>query len=674
MRKKLVLSVVMAMVMTCISFPKTKAESYTASVDIDTTYQTIEGFGAAIAWYNNYLTTHINKNELYKALFYDSGLDILRIRNQYRNSTNFGYDDMEIVEYAKIINPELKVFLSSWSPPEDLKKDGVMNGGTLAKEDGSFVYDKFADYWYNSLVAYRNKGIIPDYISIQNEPEYEDSDWETCIFKPTESSEYPSYGKALDAVYNKIKDLPDLPKILGVEAAGIMNNTVQNYAENMDLSQVYGIAHHLYNGGDGYNPDSFNNIFESLANDFADKPRFMTEFDYGTPFTTAELIHNSLVVEGVSGYFYWDLIWENSQRPLVFVENPMNKSEWTTEEGYILSDFYPIMQQYAKFTDPGYKRVDASCSSDNVKISAFVSPDESKLTMILINKASSENTVTLDLNGYSSNESVVYRTLSNGTEEFKKVGSLSGNTVTLPAQSVVTVALGVDDEGSTPPPLPTPTPKPDSRSAFDLIQAEDYNSMSGVQYEVISDDGNKTVGYIEGGDHICFEGVDFGTGATGFEARVSSAESGGKIEIRLDELYGTTVASIPVSGTGDWNEYVDITASVEGLEGEHDLYLFFSGDDGYLFNIDSFVFTGGTATNPTPTPSKVIIGDVDGNGSFNSIDFGYMRQYMLGMIKEFSGENGMSAADVDGNNEVNSLDFGYMRKYLLGKISKFPRK
>ena len=196
--------------------------------------------------------------------------------------------------------------------------------------------------------------------------------------------------------------------------------------------------------------------------------------------------------------------------------------------------------------------------------------------------------------------------------------------------------------------------------------------MSGVQCEVIDDNGNKTVGYIEGGDHICFKGVDFGTGATGFEARVSSANSGGKIEIRLGELYGPTVATIPVTGSGSWSSYKDIKASVSGLTGKHDLYLFFSGESGYLFNIDSFVFTGGIAVTPTPTVPKVKVGDVSGDGSFNSIDFGYMRQYMLGMISKFPSANGSIAADVDGNGSVNSIDFGYMRQHLLGMINKFP--
>ena len=668
-RKKLILSILLSMLLTFMSFPNINAANYTATVDISKTYQTLEGFGAAIAWYNDYLTTHPNKNDLYRILFYDLGLDILRLRNQYRNSSNFGYDDMEIVKYGKIMNPNLKILLSSWSPPSDLKKNGVMNGGTLAKENGAFVYDKFAEYWYNSLVAYRAKGIIPDYISIQNEPEYESGDWETCIFRDTETSDYPSYAKALDAVYDRIKDLPDMPKILGVESAGIMNNTVQNYARYMDLSKVYGIAHHLYNGGDAYNPDSFNDIFRSLARDFADKPLFMTEYDYGTPFTTAELIHNSLVVEGVSAYFYWDLIWENQQRPLVFIEVPRDPKQWTTSEGYIISDFYYIIQQYAKFTDPGYKRVDVSCSANDVKISGFISPDKSKLTLILINKASYENTVSLDLKGYSSDKSVVYRTIPDGTERFKNVGSVSGNTVTLPAKSVVTVAFGVSDEPQIPPTLPTPTPKPESRSAYKIIQAENYNKMSGIQCETISDDGNKNVAYIEGGDYIMFKGVDFGTGATGFEASVASAESGGTIELRLDELYGPSLAKIPVSGTGDWHNYKTIKADVEGFEGKHDLYLFFSGGGGYLFNIDWFVFTGGEAGDP-----DVVIGDVNGDGYFDSLDFGLVRKYLTGKIKEFPYEHAMVAGDVNGDGYLDSLDFASMRMHLLGKIKKFPKE
>lgn len=65
-------------------------------------------------------------------------------------------------------------------------------------------------------------------------------------------------------------------------------------------------------------------------------------------------------------------------------------------------------------------------------------------------------------------------------------------------------------------------------------------------------------------------------------------------------------------------------------------------------------------------------GDVDGNGEVNSIDFGYLRQYILRIIKELPSEDGLKAADVNGDGKVNSLDFANMQLYLLGKIGKFP--
>lgn len=73
------------------------------------------------------------------------------------------------------------------------------------------------------------------------------------------------------------------------------------------------------------------------------------------------------------------------------------------------------------------------------------------------------------------------------------------------------------------------------------------------------------------------------------------------------------------------------------------------------------------STTPTPTGTSTI-GDVDGNGNVNSIDFGYMRKYLLGLITEFpAGKAGVKAADIDGNGAFNSIDFGHMRNFLIGK-------
>ncbi len=72
---------------------------------------------------------------------------------------------------------------------------------------------------------------------------------------------------------------------------------------------------------------------------------------------------------------------------------------------------------------------------------------------------------------------------------------------------------------------------------------------------------------------------------------------------------------------------------------------------------------------PIPTNHNIVKGDVDGNGTVNSIDFGYMRRYLLGLINQFPTDDpnvGYMGADIDGGGTVNSIDFGYLRQILLG--------
>jgi len=78
-----------------------------------------------------------------------------------------------------------------------------------------------------------------------------------------------------------------------------------------------------------------------------------------------------------------------------------------------------------------------------------------------------------------------------------------------------------------------------------------------------------------------------------------------------------------------------------------------------------------TKIPPTPTPSSgnVIKGDLDGDGKVNSIDFGLLRQLILGMIKSpplsSPDYNWTDAADINGDGKYNSLDFGFLKMILL---------
>lgn len=80
----------------------------------------------------------------------------------------------------------------------------------------------------------------------------------------------------------------------------------------------------------------------------------------------------------------------------------------------------------------------------------------------------------------------------------------------------------------------------------------------------------------------------------------------------------------------------------------------------------------GFEPSPTPPQGETVIGDVNGDDNINSIDYGYLKMYLLGKIKEFPTDNGLKAADVNGDGSINSIDFAYMKSYLLGKIKEFP--
>ncbi len=130
-------------------------------------------------------------------------------------------------------------------------------------------------------------------------------------------------------------------------------------------------------------------------------------------------------------------------------------------------------------------------------------------------------------------------------------------------------------------------------------EAETICWESGVKTEKCSE-GGMDVCNIENGDWIKVKGVDFGSGAASFEARVASATNGGNIELRLDSENGKLVGTCAVTGTGGWQTWITKTCNVSGATGVHDLYLKFTGGSGYLFNFNWWKFTG-TGVTPGQT-------------------------------------------------------------------------
>jgi hypothetical protein len=130
-------------------------------------------------------------------------------------------------------------------------------------------------------------------------------------------------------------------------------------------------------------------------------------------------------------------------------------------------------------------------------------------------------------------------------------------------------------------------------------QAEHFSTQSGTQAASHSGaEGGTSVGFIDNGDWIAFQPYALG-GVNRFTARVSSAGSGGTIEIRTGSPTGTLVGSVQVAPTGSWDTFTTVTTSLSGAPaGTTTVYLVFAGGSGYLLDVDAFTFDNETVTPP----------------------------------------------------------------------------
>lgn len=152
----------------------------------------------------------------------------------------------------------------------------------------------------------------------------------------------------------------------------------------------------------------------------------------------------------------------------------------------------------------------------------------------------------------------------------------------------------------------------------DKIEAESFTTSEGAEAETnesLSGGGN--VGYVTNGTWIMFEGLNF----TGEENRIDIAaagSTGGNVEFRIGAADGTLIGTAVIEGTEGWSDYQIYSANIEAISGVNDLYLVFTGGDGYLFNVDYFILTSGSipvftlTTEVEPAEAGVVVRDFEG--------------------------------------------------------------
>jgi O-glycosyl hydrolase len=196
----------------------------------------------------------------------------------------------------------------------------------------------------------------------------------------------------------------------------------------------------MYGGGTWNEPDTHLSNMATFVSGYGYKPLFMTEYvhlndipSFDDGWKLAWHVYNALYHLNVSSYYYWTL-FRNGAGGMVGVQS-------TTD--YEPRDVYRFFKAYTHFTDPNWYLLDTSVSgygSDNLRMSAFKNPTNDELTVVILNKSSTSESITLDLSGCTATGSEVYR--SSETEDWEYTGTFS-NPVTLPEYSITTIAFDV---------------------------------------------------------------------------------------------------------------------------------------------------------------------------------------------------------------------------------------
>ncbi len=414
-------------------------------VNLGEVFQQLAGFGGAAVYDCPHLTGHPKKEEIYDLLFKELGLEILRIRNTYGYSTDpCGFElaaTAEIVAEAREPNrsPNLKTELCPWSPPYYLKSNyNESGGGTLAKDpSGNFVYDDYAQWWYDSLLEFASQGVDVDFISIQNEPLIE-TGYDSCRFFPNQwwDPNVAAYDIAYETVWQKLNAEmgPNMPEMWAPESMGLWDMPL--YIDNIiDLDHVDGIAHHLYTEGDYDDPDAMIGALIDAHINYGFKPLHMTEyvkldaipnFDMGMKF--AWHIYNCLYYLHSTSFFNWTL-FRGTYSPGGIVT--------LSVDDYIIRPQYWFLKAYTHFADKDWWLLGTSVSgpgADNLRMSAFTSPDDTQLTIVILNKSTARTVITLP--DYTPTNSAVYR--SGQTLTWAHLGSFTPE-MSLPPESITTI-------------------------------------------------------------------------------------------------------------------------------------------------------------------------------------------------------------------------------------------
>ncbi|MBN1509205.1 MAG: carbohydrate-binding protein [Sedimentisphaerales bacterium] len=108
------------------------------------------------------------------------------------------------------------------------------------------------------------------------------------------------------------------------------------------------------------------------------------------------------------------------------------------------------------------------------------------------------------------------------------------------------------------------------------VPAASFTTQEGIQKAACSE-GGECIGWVNTGDWVRYERVDFGQDAAKIEIRAASETTGGIIEVRLDKPDGELLGTCSVPNTGGWQSWRSFDVKTKPTSGVKTLFLVFKG-------------------------------------------------------------------------------------------------
>ena len=423
------------------------------SLNPDTKYQTITGFGGAFTEASAYLLNQLsteNRSEIIKAYFSKEGANYSLTRTHMNSCdfsvSNYSYapiagdkellhfsideDKDDLIPFIKEAQAAsgdgFKIFASPWTAPPWMKDNNDYVGGKLLPEYNdtwALFFSKYAD-------AYEAEGINIWGFTVLNEPLGNGNNWESMHFTPEEMTDFVSnhLGPRLEA-----DGKGDLV-ILGYDQnrADLIEWVDEMYRDDTSSKYYAGTAIHWYESTYDYFPEELQYAHNKVPNKYliqteacvdAEVPKWKDDAWYWSKEATdwgfdwapenKKYLHPKYVPvyryardiigclnNWVDGWVDWNMVLDRQGGPNWFKNwcvAPVIVDPDADEVYY--TPLYYTMAHFSKFIRPGAHVIDISPSTESsLMITAAQNPDGS-IAVVVFNSDETKQTFQLDLNG-----------------------------------------------------------------------------------------------------------------------------------------------------------------------------------------------------------------------------------------------------------------------------------